>query len=31
MKCLIVDDDELSRGILEDLINDTASLDLVAS
>ena len=31
MKCLIVDDDDLSRGILEDLIHDTDSLDLVAS
>ena len=31
MKCLIVDDDDLSRGILEDLINDTSSLSLVAS
>jgi DNA-binding LytR/AlgR family response regulator len=31
MKCLIVDDDDLSRGILEDLIKDTDSLDLVAS
>jgi DNA-binding LytR/AlgR family response regulator len=31
MKCLIVDDDELSRGILEDLINDTSSLELVDS
>ena len=31
MKCLIVDDDDLSRGILEDLIDDTDSLDLVAS
>ena len=31
MKCLVVDDDELSRGILEDLISDTSSLELVAS
>ncbi len=31
MKCLIVDDDDLSRGILEDLIQDTDSLDLIAS
>ncbi len=31
MKCLIVDDDELSRGILEDLINDTSSLELIDS
>ncbi len=31
MKCLIVDDDDLSRGILEDLIHDTDSLDLIAS
>ena len=31
MKCLVVDDDDLSRGILEDLIKDTDSLDLVAS
>ena len=31
MKCLIVDDDDLSRGILEDLIKDTSSLSLVAS
>jgi len=31
MKCLIVDDDDLSRGILEDLINDTSSLSLVES
>ena len=27
----MVDDDELSRGILEDLISDTSSLELVAS
>ena len=31
MKCLVVDDDKLSRGILEDLISDTSSLELVAS
>lgn len=31
MKCLVVDDDDLSRGILEDLIKDTDSLDLAAS
>ena len=31
MKCLVVDDDELSRGILENLISDTSSLELVAS
>lgn len=31
MKCLVVDDDELSRGIIEDLISDTSSLELVAS
>ena len=31
MKCLIVDDDDLSRGILEDLIIDSSSLSLVAS
>ena len=31
MKCLVVDDDELSRGILEGLISDTSSLELVAS
>ncbi len=31
LNCLVVDDDDLSRGILEDLINDTSSLELIAS
>jgi len=31
INCLVVDDDDLSRGILEDLINDTSSLKLSAS
>jgi len=29
MNCVIVDDDELSRSILEDLINDTDGYSLV--
>ena len=31
LNCLVVDDDSLSRNILEDLINDTTSLNLAAS
>ena len=31
MNCVIVDDDELSRSVLEDLINDTDGFSLVAS
>ena len=31
LNCLVVDDDSLSRNILEDLINDTTSLNLSAS
>jgi DNA-binding LytR/AlgR family response regulator len=31
IKCLIVDDDDLSRGILEDLVNDTDRFDLIKS
>lgn len=31
MNCLIVDDDELSRNVLEDLVNDTEFLTLVKS
>ena len=31
LKCLIVDDDDLSRGIIEDLIEDTEQLELVKS
>ena len=31
MNCVIVDDDELSRSILEDLINDTDGYSLVCS
>ena len=31
LNCIVVDDDGLSRNILEDLINDTASLNLTAS
>lgn len=31
MRCIIVDDDELSRSILEDLVNDTDELDLIKS
>jgi DNA-binding LytR/AlgR family response regulator len=31
MNCVIVDDDELSRSVLEDLINDTEGFSLVAS
>jgi len=31
IKCLIVDDDDLSRGILEDLVNDTDRFELIKS
>ena len=31
MRCLIVDDDELSRSVLEDLVKDTDSLELIKS
>lgn len=31
MRCLIVDDDELSRTVLEDLVNNTDSLELIKS
>jgi len=31
LNCLVVDDDSLSRNVLEDLISDTASLNLAAS
>ena len=31
LNCLVVNDDSLSRNILEDLINDTTSLNLAAS
>ena len=31
MRCIIVDDDELSRNVLEDLVNDTDGLELVSS
>ena len=31
MRCLVVDDDELSRNVLADLINETDSLELVNS
>ena len=31
MRCIIVDDDELSRSILEDLVNDTEELELIKS
>jgi len=31
MRCIIVDDDELSRSILKDLVNDTDELDLIKS
>ena len=31
LRCIIVDDDELSRSILEDLVNDTDELDLIKS
>ena len=31
MRCLVVDDDELSRNVLTDLINETDSLELIKS
>jgi len=31
MRCLVVDDDELSRNVLVDLINETGSLELIKS
>lgn len=31
MRCLVVDDDELSRSVIEDLINETDSLELIKS
>lgn len=31
MRCLVVDDDELSRSVLEDLIKETDSLELIKS
>jgi len=31
MRCLVVDDDELSRNVLVDLINETDSLELIKS
>ena len=31
MRCLIVDDDELSRSVIEDLVSDTDSLELIKS
>ena len=31
MRCLIVDDDELSRSVIEDLVNETDSLELIKS
>ena len=31
IKCLIVDDDDLSRGVLEDLVNDTDRFELIKS
>lgn len=31
MRCIVVDDDELSRSVIEDLINETDSLELIKS
>lgn len=31
MRCIVVDDDELSRSVIEDLINETESLELIKS
>ena len=31
MKCIVVDDDQLSRAVVEDLVKDTDGLELVAS
>jgi len=31
MRCIVVDDDELSRSVIEDLINETDSLELIQS